>query len=1566
VSATLESLKAKIELDDSLFQKGVNSTINSIEKLNQNFQRTFSTINSLSTKMVSAFSVSFNKVAEIARATFEKIALALRTVVATAKQVLNGVVEYAKVAFQSIEKVGKSLATVGAAVLTSFGYAIKKAADAESAFKRLQIATNGNLSALNVLIAAQEKLTKTGLFNKTDVNNALSKAYAMGKNYQLTADQISNIVEIASNLGNIYGYELPDATERLMAAMRGEAEASEALGLSLSQTAVKNWMLTKGIQGNIETMDLASQAQVRYNMLLDTTQDYMGASAKASETLNGVWTQLKTAISSIVVTIGEQFIDEIKTASKALLAFVQLAGQSDHFKNLVRSIAGLMLSFTMLGVTLTILGKIGGMAISLLSISFALLSNPIFLVVAGIGLLAVKWGELSKVLTDMGFGEQVTALENDFARLGKAFKNGDLGEIGKAAANIAVDIGWGIWKIFDMLMTSAGVPEWSDISTAMDTDIKKLKTAIDTGDIGSIGKSLANIGVDLLWGVWKLLNWGMTTLGVPGWEDVNTAMTKDITALKIAIDKGDLGAVGLAAAQIGVDLLWGAWNVLGKLMTTLGIPGWGKFQELISADIVNLKKQLETKDLGNILTAVGKLALDLIWGTVTLAGEAISNGLDGLADKIRLHYGLSTENNKKIDLGDLTIFLAGTLDFGAWIFEKINSGIVSVNERVKQAVKALRADYENIGKEKEKLEIRTEVDVLKENWAEFGTQVGALLQNSIMLTFDLYEVMKQTVKNFLKSTTENDVFADIGSRLASALAAASTLKLVLGDTFSASELGAFLTSKKGFLAGVTGTFATFAVGLIFDKVADVTTGSQTIEDAIRDVLIAASVGLGLGFISKSSTLGTAAFTITLAIIPKLFSNLEDNDVKNLKSKIESLQNISMNFQSNTLPAIQKYVVPDQPSPASVSLAKDVLNSYYNSAFKTFGFKYAVSELQQAFKKIIVDTGQGISISSDFNKNIQEKYPGMASIVEGEVIQQYKIFKQFTQDLENLGKNISTIQSDQFKESIDKVKKEFEELATTIQLLNPQITISNTPGINIFRSSGYVPHFSTGAILQRDGIISGPGTGKSDSILAMVSNGEAIINAASTKKYRGLLAAINSGTLGNFSTGRLPHFDNGNVFDDSTRSILNNTFNIMENFVNGIGKSLVSIAEKILDVVISALKPLETKLNEALSKDPGLQKTLGIEKVDFTSILQSTKDNMKDALKESTALIDDMKEAVNRAKADLKIDSGSASTDKQLTFWDSMMESAKNYWSYLAELSKKSTSDKLVQSFSDAFKNIYSVAYSFMKSIPLTMENVYKKMQEDYKQSGANNPIEYISEKLNNTMETLKSSFLGIFKIDLKKVFSFDLNALFSGMHEGFAVLMSVISSVVAALGTFVAALAIGEIFSGMMKSLQPLFTKIAEPLQRLGQIMGAMLIPVFEFLIPVVEAFAKLLAKVILFIAPLINLVIGVLNGFIGALRSINLFGYQPFKDLKDIGTINTVQLADFANGTAPTSNPSQTPVEGMSNQAASNQTITNTYSVTFTGNTVLDVDDEAMKTLVKKFKQYVGEHGGNAEVFGT
>ncbi|MEP9347871.1 tape measure protein [Xanthobacter sp. KR7-225] len=65
-------------------------------------------------------------------------------------------------------------------------------------------------------------------------------------------------------------------------------------------------------------------------------------------------------------------------------------------------------------------------------------------------------------------------------------------------------------------------------------------------------------------------------------------------------------------------------------------------------------------------------------------------------------------------------------------------------------------------------------------------------------------------------------------------------------------------------------------------------------------------------------------------------------------------------------------------------------------------------------------------------------------------------------------------------------------------------------------------FSTGGTVQAatGGSIRGPGSGTSDSIPAMLSNGEYVVNAAMAKKYGPLLQAINSGNF------RLPAFATG--------------------------------------------------------------------------------------------------------------------------------------------------------------------------------------------------------------------------------------------------------------------------------------------------------------------------------------------------------------------------------------------------------------------------------------------------------
>ena len=64
-----------------------------------------------------------------------------------------------------------------------------------------------------------------------------------------------------------------------------------------------------------------------------------------------------------------------------------------------------------------------------------------------------------------------------------------------------------------------------------------------------------------------------------------------------------------------------------------------------------------------------------------------------------------------------------------------------------------------------------------------------------------------------------------------------------------------------------------------------------------------------------------------------------------------------------------------------------------------------------------------------------------------------------------------------------------------------------------------------------GMIRGAGTGTSDSIFAMLSNGEFVVNAAATRKHRSLLEMINGGAGGAIKNG-IPHFATGGLLPNS--------------------------------------------------------------------------------------------------------------------------------------------------------------------------------------------------------------------------------------------------------------------------------------------------------------------------------------------------------------------------------------------------------------------------------------------------
>lgn len=89
----------------------------------------------------------------------------------------------------------------------------------------------------------------------------------------------------------------------------------------------------------------------------------------------------------------------------------------------------------------------------------------------------------------------------------------------------------------------------------------------------------------------------------------------------------------------------------------------------------------------------------------------------------------------------------------------------------------------------------------------------------------------------------------------------------------------------------------------------------------------------------------------------------------------------------------------------------------------------------------------------------------------------------------------------------------------LELKMPEVKIPNPlPGDNDFKIGGQTLKTPDIKPLAAGGSVSGPGGPRDDRVLIAASNGEYVVNAASTAAYRPLIEAINSGSLPKFADG----------------------------------------------------------------------------------------------------------------------------------------------------------------------------------------------------------------------------------------------------------------------------------------------------------------------------------------------------------------------------------------------------------------------------------------------------------------
>lgn len=347
-------------------------------------------------------------------------------------------------------------------------------------------------------------------------------------------------------------------------------------------------------------------------------------------------------------------------------------------------------------------------------------------------------------------------------------------------------------------------------------------------------------------------------------------------------------------------------------------------------------------------------------------------------------------------------------------------------------------------------------------------------------------------------------------------------------------------------------------------------------------------------------------------IEKLINNKNQNKVSELLLTWERANSLKGKLVSAAIPALSEVVIPEEKIASDFANSRSILKGKDQAKFSNFllalfgtytdYLKYTLKDvLQENFKKDILSKNSKIN-----SLTLTQEYGLILSEIQKDYKGNLKIFENYLekQSLQEVSKLVKIADAGEYK----------------LKLLNSQDSIYNQKD-NI-QSSGFAKYLLDSLIeeLKRGGRaplpvekasggwVRGPGTSTSDSIPAMLSNGEFVVNASDAAKNWDILTAINSGKdVRRFNNGTQDFI--AKAYSDPTRnkdviapaldSFVDKFTSVLENFFEKLKKT--DLFKKELPKVPA----LETKREGALISLLNTSK-------DFDKVIGGISDNLRTA------------------------------------------------------------------------------------------------------------------------------------------------------------------------------------------------------------------------------------------------------------------------------------------------------------------------------------------------------------------
>lgn len=267
---------------------------------------------------------------------------------AALKKNYEAVAKSAGVSAAAVERSAKQMAAAQQQVGAGFGGLVKSAGAFAIAMTGVSGAADLAGKALNSIVEstknaqqAQFALAKTygtsapemAAFSKqfgdaigrssTEVMQASVIVGNLTKEYGLNQAQARQLIRMSADLAAVYGKDLPDATARLQGAIRGEAEAAEALGLVLNDDAVATRQLGVENKNLWSKLTDAEKAQLRLAEATKQLAERQGAAEERAASSQGAFDRLNKVSDELGAALGQRLVPAVAAVADVLATMGQ-------------------------------------------------------------------------------------------------------------------------------------------------------------------------------------------------------------------------------------------------------------------------------------------------------------------------------------------------------------------------------------------------------------------------------------------------------------------------------------------------------------------------------------------------------------------------------------------------------------------------------------------------------------------------------------------------------------------------------------------------------------------------------------------------------------------------------------------------------------------------------------------------------------------------------------------------------------------------------------------------------------------------------------------------------------------------------------------------------------------------------------------------------------------------------------------------------------------------------------------------------------------------------------------